>query len=189
MKVSFDLDSVIFDLNALMSRAFIGSGQQYTYPTNWNIYACYSVTIAQKMEELFRDDALYATPLLDKKIPAILNSLMERPDLEVFFVTERRTKQPLKTFNQLKSAGINCSFEQVYDQEGQKADVLKQIGTDLHFDDSPIVVKGCLKQQIPIVMISNHTTPYNYHLRNRVEHYTNLRNALIYKGLYLPKQL
>lgn len=189
MKVSFDLDSVIFDLNALMSRAFTGSGQKYTYPTNWNIYACYSADIAQKMECLFRDDYLYQTPLLDKKMPEILNSLMKRPDLEVCFVTERRTKQPLKTFNQLKSAGINCSFNQVYDQEGAKADILKQINTDLHFDDSPIVVKGCLEQHVPIVMISNNTTPYNYHLRNRVEHYVNLRTALICKGLYDPKHL
>lgn len=187
MKVSFDLDSVIFDLNPLMARAFVGSDCAYFYPTDWNIAAVYPEPIAQKMEYLFGDDLLYTTPLLDKEMPNILNSLMRRSDIKVCFVTERRKKQPLKTFRQLNGAGIRCSLNQVYDEYGAKADVLERIGVDLHFDDYPLVVAGCLEKHIPIVMISNPTTPYNHHLLNTVEHYADLRTALMAKGLYNQK--
>ena len=188
MKVSFDLDSVIFDLNVLMERAFIGSEQKFFYPTNWDIASVYPAPIVQRMEYLFGDDLLYTTPLLDKDMPKILNSLMRRSDIKVCFVTERRKKQPLKTFRQLNGAGIHCSLNQVYDEYGAKADVLERIGVDLHFDDSPLVVAGCLEKHIPIVMISNPTTPYNHHLLNKVEHYTDLRTAMMAKGLCNQKQ-
>lgn len=183
MTITFDLDSVIFDLDYLMAKAFDGSGKEYVRPTNWDVYKCYSLPIANKMVNLFKDDALYQTPLLDKNMPNILNNLMKRPNMRVLFVTERFLKQPLKTFMQLTNAGIQCDFSQVYDRYGAKADVLYDIHTDLHFDDSPIVVSGCLKKHIPIVMISNSTTPYNHHLRDKVEYYENLRAAMVSKGL------
>ena len=188
MKITFDLDSVIFDLNPLMAKAFDGAGRPYTYPTSWDLYECYPYTIALRMIQLFSDDALYNTPLLDDKIPAMLNNLMLRPDTNVFFVTQRVLKQPMKTFHQLKNAGINCELNQVYDKDGAKADILSDIHPDIHFDDSPVVVTGCLERSIPIVMISNRTTPYNHHLRGRVKHYENLRTAMVAQGLFDSRQ-
>jgi len=187
MTITFDLDSVIFDLNPLMAMAFDGTGMKYTYPTNWDIVKCYPFPIAYKMLDLFCDDALYKMPLIDKNIPNVLNNLMKRKDTNVLFVTERRLKQPIKTFQQLTNAGIQCNFSQVYDKHGAKSDILHDIKTDLHFDDSPIVVSGCIKKQIPIVMISNPTTPYNHHLLDAVEHYENLTAALKAKDLYLSR--
>lgn len=184
MRITFDLDSVIFDLNALMKIAFQERGQKYVYPKSWDMNRCYSPEIAARMYELFQDDRLYQTPLLDTKMPYILNSLMQRPGWEVLFVTERVLKQPEKSYMQLKNAGINCTYEQIYDQIGFKSDILKDIKPDIHFDDSPVVVKGCLKKNVPVVMISNKTTPYNYYLRNQVEHYSSLRKALLHTGIY-----
>lgn len=187
MKITFDLDSVIFDLNPLMAMAFDGTGMEYTYPISWNIYESYPLPIAYKMLNLFCDDELYRTPLLDKNIPNVLNNLMKRQDTQVLFVTERRLKQPIKTFQQLTNAGINCNFSQVYDKPGAKSDILYDIKTDLHFDDSPVVVSGCIEKHIPIVMISNPTTPYNHHLLDQVEHYETLSSALKAKGLYISR--
>lgn len=184
MRLTFDLDSVIFDLNALMKIAFEERGQEYVYPTNWDMNKCYTPEIAARMYELFQDDRLYQTPLLDTKMPYILNSLMNRPGWEVLFVTERVLKQPEKSYMQLKNAGINCTYEQIYDQIGFKSDILKGIKPDVHFDDSPMVVSGCLKKNVPVVMISNKTTPYNHYLRNQVVHYSSLRKALLYTGIY-----
>ena len=184
MKITFDLDSVIFDLNPLMAMAFEGTEWSYTYPTNWNPYECYPYQIASRLMDLFADDRLYKTPLIDNRIPAMLNDLMLRPNIQVLFVTQRVLKQPLKTFQQLKDAGIHCKFSQVYDKYGEKSDILHEIQTDLHFDDSPIVVSGCLERRVPVVMISNPTTPYNHHLRGRVEHYENLHSAMLAQGLF-----
>ena len=131
---------------------------------------------------------LYTMPVLDPGIPEILNKLMARPELDILFVTERKYKQPAKTFAQLRDAGIHCYFEQVYDRPGKKSDILKELQPDIHFDDSPFVISGCLEKNVPVVMISNDSTLYNHYLRGRVEHYNNLRHALIKKGIYNPRE-
>ena len=184
MKITIDLDTVIFDPRPLFKRAFKEVGQTFKKYHDWDLSKCYDEVVVKRIFELFNDDFLYTMPLLDKKIPYILNTVMQRPDMEVLFVTERILKQPQKTFQQLLNAGINCTFEQVYDQEGKKSDILYEIKTDLHFDDSPNVISGCIEKNIPIVMISNNATPYNHHLRQYVPYYPNLRSALIQCGIY-----
>ncbi len=185
-RITFDLDSVIFDIKPLYQRAFDICGQIYAKPTSWAVRECYDDKLSDTLLELFGDDMLYTLPVLDPGIPAILNKLMARPDLDILFVTERKYKQPAKTFAQLREAGINCSFDQVYDQEGKKSDILKGLNPDIHFDDSPFVISGCLAKNVPVVMISNNSTLYNHYLRPSVEHYSCLRRALIKKGIYNP---
>lgn len=187
-KVTFDLDSVIFSMKPLYQRAFDICGQQYVKPTSWILRECYDEQITQTLLDLFGDDMLYTMPVLDSGMPAILNSLIARPDLEILFVTERKYKRPDKTFAQLRDAGIKCYYEQVYDKEGKKSDILQDLKPDVHFDDSPFVVSGCLEKNVPVVMISNNSTLYNHHLRPHVEHYNSLRRALINKGIYNPRQ-
>lgn len=187
MKITIDLDQVLFDNRPLFTRAFENAGYtalKYAEYTDWNLRKCFDDDIVKELRKLFADDMLYSMPLVDRKIPYILNNLMQRPDLEVLFVTERMLKQPQKTFNQLLNAGINCNFEQVYDQEGKKTDILCELKTDLHFDDSPYVVSGCIEKSVPIVMISNNATKYNHYLRTDVPYYPNLRTALIQCGIY-----
>lgn len=189
MKITFDLDSVIFNLKPLEMEAFKRAGRPYIKATSWNLCYIDDENVCNNLRELWADDMLYSMPLIDKGIPHILNSLLQRPDLDIAFVTERRLKQPEKTFKQLTNAGIKCSFEQVYDQDGLKSDILKDLGTDMHFDDSPWVVSGCLEKKVPIVMISNNSTLYNHYLRDQVEHYKSLRQALIKKGIYKPTKI
>lgn len=184
MRVTFDLDDVIFDLSLITKTAFNRAGQPYVPLTTWNIEEICSTEVCQNLVDLWSSDMLYTMPVLDTKIPHILNCLMARPDMDILFVTERRLKQPQKTFRQLRNAGIKCRFNQVYDKTGLKSDILRELKPDIHFDDSPHVVAGCIEKSIPVVMISNDTTLYNHHLRNTVEHYTDLRTALIKKGLW-----
>ena len=183
MRITFDLDDVIFNMKPLTMEAFRRAGQPYVKTTSWNISEVYDEKVCEHLRELWADDMLYSMPVLDKKIPYILNDLMKRPDMDILFVTERRLKQPQKTFQQLRNAGINCSFNQVYDQEGHKSDILKELKPDLHFDDSPYVIQGCLEKSVPVVMISNNSTLYTHSLRDRVEYYTSLRTALNKKVL------
>ena len=186
MRITIDLDDVIFNTRPIFERVFTENGQYFTNNlyTNWDLSKCFDTVLVKKLYGLFKDDVLYSMPILDIKIPAVLNNLMQQPGLEVLFVTERLLKQPLKTFQQLQNAGIKCSLEQVYDKDGKKSDILHEIKTDLHFDDSPNVVSECIQKHVPIVMISNNATLYNYHLRNQVEHYETLLHALVQKGIY-----
>ena len=155
---------------------------------NWNVAEIYDEKVWNNLVELWGDDMLYSMPVLDAGMPYILNTLLKRHDLDIAFVTERKLKQPEKTFRQLRNAGIQCSFSQVYDQEGLKSDILRDIGTDIHFDDSPYVIQGCLQKDVPVVMISNNSTLYNHYLRDHVEYYSNLRTALFKKGIYTSQK-
>lgn len=183
MRVSFDLDSVIFDILPLYRRACAEFGVKYHKPYSWNVYEIYPENVAARLLELFADDALYKMPIISRQYPVILNNLLKNDKYDVFFVTQRRLKQPEKSFQQLRNAGINCNFTQVYDNPTPKVDVLKQIKTDLHFDDSPTVVTDCVRNGVNIVMISNQNTPYNHHLRGRVKYYNNLKTAMLKTGI------
>ena len=189
-KITFDLDSVIFDIKPLYKTAFRRAGVSYQKPTSWNLNEAYNnETVVNNLLELFGDDMLYQMPLLDKNIPYILNNLLKNPEYEILFVTERMHKQPAKTFDQLRGAGINCSYNQVVDQVGLKSDILKDLKTTMHFDDGPLVVAGCLDKGVPVTMISNNDTLYNHHLRNRVQYYDTLHRALIATGVYNPQHI
>lgn len=189
-KITFDLDSVIFDIKPLYKTAFRRAGVPYQKPTSWILKEAYNnETVVNNLLELFGDDMLYQMPLLDKNIPYILNNLMKNPEYDILFVTERMHKQPAKTFGQLRGAGINCSYNQVVDQVGLKSDILKDLKTTMHFDDGPLVVAGCLDKGVPVTMISNNDTLYNHHLRNRVQYYDTLHRALIATGVYNPQHI
>lgn len=188
-KITFDLDNVIFDMKPLYQMAFQRAGVPYSKPTSWNLNEAYdNPDVVNNLLELFGDDVLYQMPVLDKNIPYVLNSLIENPGYDVLFVTERMYKQPTKTFNQLRDAGIKCTYNQVVDKHGLKSDILKELKTDMHFDDGPLVVAGCLDKGVPVTMISNNNTLYNHHLRDRVPYYNCLRRALIANGIYNPRR-
>lgn len=185
MRLTFDLDNVIFNMKPLYQEAFRRAGIPFYKATDWNLQKSYNNDVlVNNLLELFKDDLLYTMPLLDRDIPNILNNLISRPGTEVLFVTERSLKQPEKTFMQLRRAGIKCDFNQVYDQNGKKPDILAKLNPDMHFDDGPMVVSGCLAKGVPITMISNNSTLYNHYLRGQVLHYNCLRNALIKQDIY-----
>lgn len=186
-RITFDLDNVIFDMKPLYKEAFRRAGVPYAKPTDWDLYKSYNnAAVVENLLELFGDDLLYKMPVLDREIPYVLNKLIIRRDLDVLFVTERKLKQPEKTFWQLRRAGIVCALNQVYDKDGKKSDILAELKPDMHFDDGPLVVSGCLEKNVPISMISNNNTLYNHYLRDRVAHYKTLRHALRANGLYNP---
>ena len=183
MKISFDLDSVIFDIEPLYKQANHEFGIEYKKATHWDLDKCYPNNVCTRLFELFKDDSLYTMPIISQEYPAILNNLLNNNNYEVFFVTQRRLQQPQKSFQQLRNAGINCQYHQVYDKKMPKVEVLKEIKTDLHFDDGPHVVSDCLREGVNIAMISNDNTLYNHYLRPRVQYYQDLKTALIKTGI------
>lgn len=183
MRISFDLDNVIFDIEPLYRQAHREFKHTYRAPTSWYVTECYPENVATRLIELFQDDVLYKMPLISAEYPMILNNLLQNKEYQVFFVTQRLLHQPEKSFAQLLGAGINCRFDQVYDNPKPKVEVLKKIQPDLHFDDSPGVVADCLHDGVNIAMISNQTTLYNHRMRPYVKYYSDLKTALIKTGI------
>jgi hypothetical protein len=81
----------------------------------------------------------------------------------------------------LKRAGIIFQDSRLIHSK-PKLDALKEYKIDLCFDDAPHVISDCIANNIDVVMISNDDTPYNHHLRDSVEHYSDLMTALKRRG-------
>jgi hypothetical protein len=168
-------------MEPLYKMAFEGSGVSYTPSTDWDIYKNYPASICDRLVELFKSPQLYQNPLLDKKIPDVLRTVYNSGVFKVHYVTERFVKNPEMTFNQLKSAGLPVVQSDVYDMNLPNVEVLKQIGSALHFDDSPNIVNDCLKHGVKCVMISNDKTLYNHFMRGKVRWYPDIITALKHK--------
>ena len=176
MKISFDLDNVLFDMEAVYKKACIDCNIKFYRPKLWDVYQCYPKEVADRMKYLFGQDILYTMPIINKKFVKIINDLMK--EHEIYFVSQRKIKQPEKSYQQIINSGIKCDFNQIYDKDLPKFKVLQELNVNLHFDDSPVVVEDCIKYNIPIVMISNYKTLYNHYLRDKVEYYKNIQEAL-----------
>jgi FMN phosphatase YigB (HAD superfamily) len=178
INVSIDLDNTLFDMEPLYKMAFRETGFPYTPATKWDLYKVYPTRVADRLVELFKSEHLYKNPLLDEKIPVVVNRVYNSKMFKVHYVTERFVKNPEKTFNQLKSAGLPCAREDVFDMPAPKVEVLKSIDSHVHFDDSPNIISDCIKHGVRCVMISNDKTLYNHELRGHVIWFPNIMTAL-----------
>lgn len=184
MRVSFDLDNTIFNLNELYEQACAKHNYKYYPPTSWDMFKCYPTEVAQELYNMFRTDAIYHTSLLHKELPYALNSLYKHENFKPYFITERSIIQPDKDRKQLTDAGIICNPDRIVDHH-PKIESLKQYQTELHFDDSPKVIQDCIENHIDCIMISNDNTPYNHSMRKYVQHYPSLMIALQQRGLII----
>ena len=195
-KISIDLDWTLFDLEPIIKSAFKGSREKYTRQKFFLIQDCYSPEIVKKLERLLNSKLFYETPLLDQKIPDILNRVYFSGQYNVNYVTDRSLysldeyflenqtinegleKNLDKTIKQLINSKIPCNKENVFELKMRKIEVLKKIKSELHFDDAPHIIESCQKNGIPCVMISNDKTLYNHFLRDKVKWYPNMVAAL-----------
>lgn len=183
MNITFDLDGVIFDIEQLYKEAFRIHNIPYKPISDWNLYKSCPKEVADSMMKLFTSHKLYDTHLIDARTSTYINEMLGKDKYRISFVTERLVKNQILDYKQLITSGIQARMGQVYDEDLPKVEVLKMLGSNLHFDDSPKVVEGCLDSKIPIVMISNKSTEFNHYLRDKVEHYASLNEALLGRRL------
>lgn len=184
MRVSFDLDNTIFNLNDLYVKACYKHDADYRHPTDWDMYNCYPQQVADELYKMFRTDEIYKTRLLDAKIPYALNTIYNHPNFKSYFITERAIVHPDKDRQQLLNAGIICGPDRIVDHH-PKIEALKNYQIELHFDDSPKIIQDCIENHIDCIMISNDNTPYNHSMRKYVQHYPSLMVALQQRGLII----
>ena len=181
LKIAIDLDNTVFNTAIIIRDICVRNNVNFGDLTSYNPYECVPKHVADEIMMAFDSVELRNMPVLHKKLPEILNMLMVRPDLDVYFITERPIATADMDIGQLKRAGIKCANNKIVNYK-PKIDALRNYGINLCFDDSPLVVADCLANNIDVVMISNDDTVYNHHLRGDVEHYTNLLDALTARG-------
>jgi hypothetical protein len=179
MKIGLDLDNCVFDAEPLYKQAFTRTEYKYYPPKNYWIGEAYPKPVADNLYKIFRSEAVLWTKPFDFKLPGLINLISTNPQHEVHVITARELPNAKDgTINQLRRNGIYIPNENIHITDFDKVQLAKFLKLDVIFDDSPIVIQNCLDNNIPCVMISTPVTPYNHHLRNKVEHYTSLYKAL-----------
>lgn len=197
MNIGIDLDNCVFDLEPLYKQAFNHTQYSYTRPKKWDIYEEYPKEIADYLLKIFASDAIFYTPLLNQKIPYVLNKLNNIHNVQVItarlgnnkIININNHKQSLltyKTHEQLKRSNIHIQSSNINVTQKSKINTIKKHKIDIMFDDSPHIIEECLTNNINCVMISNEKTLYNHYLRNKVKYYSDLVTA-IYKSNLLQK--
>ena len=181
LKIAIDLDNTVFNTAIMIRDICARNGVDFNLLTSYDPYECVPQHVADEIITAFDSIELRDMPVLHKKLPETLNMMLVRPDIDVYFITERPIATANMDIGQLKRAGIKCNKNQVVNYK-PKIDALRNYGINLCFDDSPLVVADCLANNIEVAMISNKDTPYNHHLRGQVEHYPDLMTALGHKG-------
>ena len=182
LKIAIDLDNTVFNTAIMVRDICVRNGVDFGILTSYDPYQCVPRHVADEIIAAFDSIELHNMPVLNKKIPEILNQIMTRPDMEIYFITERPIATIDMDIGQLNRAGIMCTRTQIVHCK-PKIKALCNYGIRLCFDDSPNVVTDCVANNIDIVMISNNDTPYNHQLRKHVKHCPDLVTALARCGI------
>lgn len=180
-KIAIDLDNTVFDTARLIHDICARHNADFNAMTSYDLYTCLPKNVVDEIMNAFNTVELHNMPVLHSKIPEILNKMHDRPDTEVYFITERPVAAADMDIGQLTRAGIIFDRKNIVHCK-PKIDALRDYGINLCFDDSPNIVRDCITNNIDVVMISNQDTPYNHDLRNSVEYYANLADALVARG-------
>lgn len=180
--LTIDLDNTVFNTTPIFKEAFKRYNKKFYYSTDFDIKKCYPNDVANEIVRLFSDELWYSTTLFNKEIPTILNKLNDFYD--IYYVSSRIGENPkIDSYNQLLKNGIKCTLDQIIKASDNKVKILKNLHTDLHFDDGPHVIEGCLNFNIDCHMISSKEMRYNHYLRNKVKYSKNLKEAIIKEKL------
>jgi hypothetical protein len=179
--ITFDLDNTIFH-NAIpiCKAAFFEAGLKF-HTTKFYDYSDYPEKVREIIWRLYGELKHLDLPPFNKKLPGLINALTLSEEYRVSFVTTRddRYGGP-ETPRQFQRYGIILGPGQLFHSihSKDKGGVLKEIGSDLHYDDEPKAIESCITNGVDSIMISNRGTLYNHHLRGKAKWTTSLAKSL-----------
>lgn len=173
MKIAFDLDDTLFNLNNEIKKIFESFGMKYYPAINWEM-SNYPTIIQDKIHELYCDPERMcsiepfhgALDLIDK---------LTRLNNEVIIITARN-----KNYEHLIKEMIKCWFPEsinvfVVGFNQSKADIMINENVEIFVDDCPLYLEEYEKLSISCIMISNKETRYNWYLRDKIFHVENVK--------------
>ena len=182
MRIAINLDNTVFDTTRMIRDICARNNVDFNMMAIYDVYQCFPQNVADEIMRAFDSPELRNMPVLNQNIPQTLNYITTRPDTDVYFITERPVATAHMDIKQLKNAGIIFNPNNIVHRK-PKIGALCDYHINLCFDDSPNIVRDCIKNNIDVVMISNEGTPYNHYLRGTVEYYPDLITALRRRGI------
>ena len=175
--VSVDLDNTLFLNKAVFKKVFEKHGIDY-YPSKYWDMRDYPNEIRKEIFELFNKKEFVNQPLKEKDIGKLLNETSKAFDIK--FVSSRGELLFLETARRLMVEFPDFfTLDKLLFSSSRKSDTLKTMDLEMHFDDSPEVIKDLKKNNLSFTMISNGDTLYNHELRKNTSYVEKLSDGLI----------
>jgi FMN phosphatase YigB (HAD superfamily) len=160
--ITFDIDGVVFDTNRLAAEIITSHGLTPRFD-DWN-FSWLPKNIRSDVYKTYYGEDIKRGPLTSEMLPIYIHILSQ--DYDIYFVSARPAILLDATIEQFARNGIDITREQlILLDNSNKADVLQDLETVLHIDDSDTVIRSCLKYNLNHCMISNEMTGYNHYLR------------------------
>lgn len=175
--VSVDLDNTLFLNKAVFKKVFEKYGIDYYPSKHWDMRD-YPNEIRKEIFELFNKKEFVNQPLIEKDIGKLLNETNKAFDVK--FVSSRGELLFLETARRLMVEFPDFfTLDKLLFSSSRKSDTLKTMDLEMHFDDSPEVIKDLKKNDLSFTMISNGDTLYNHELRKNTSYVEKLSDGLI----------
>lgn len=166
--IAIDLDTVILDTNCIQRYAFAYHNIPYYDSVDW-AQSNYPEEVRRTIDEMYKDKNLMTKFLPFKEDLQAINDLLVYWKLEghtLFCVTAREKLHSEKTAEYILSRLPHITSIKFTEGCKNKMEVFKDLKVDLVIDDSPVVVSDCIKNKIPVILISDDHTLYSHHLRD-----------------------
>ena len=165
MNIGIDLDGVVFNMDFLFRRVHESYGIPYNYPTEWSM-SCYREDVKEEIFRYFKNPYLMTSLPLLNDLNDTINyfNVLKSKGHKLFIVSSRYDEVHIESLTLVTELFGNY-IEENHIVEGSKIPALKYFDIDIMIDDSPNVIQGCIDNDIVPIMISNKTTPYNYHMQ------------------------
>jgi len=165
-RIGIDLDNVLMDISFIFKLAFQYFGEEFYYTKYWD-FDDYPEYIKNKIFEMFKEEYIMVDliPFIHpvKDIQKVFKHLKDN-NYDIHIVTNRDYPQTYRLEELLYINFIEIDNIHVCGIGNSKVDIIKKNNIDIMIDDSPVVIKDCLDNDIPVIMVSNETTLYNHYL-------------------------
>lgn len=180
IKIGLDLDNCIFDSEPIYKKAFEGTKYIYFLPQKYLITETYPKEVADRLLHLFQCEDTYLTKPYDSTLSKYINTLIDNNECEFHIITARKSFDDplLDTYKQLQQYKFNIPLSKIHITTLNKTSTIIKYKIDYMLDDNPHVIEDCLNTKTTPILISNEKTPYNQHLRNKVEWHPDVKTAL-----------
>jgi uncharacterized HAD superfamily protein len=174
MRIGIDLDSVMLDLNFLFETVHARHYEAYQPPVDWKM-SNFKQEIREELFAAFRNSRtmshlMWLHPL--GQIQSFMRELKSEGH-NLYIISSRFEEVQNETFMMIHAA-FGDYYKTAWIKEGSKIEAFQLFKIDIHIDDSPSVIQDCITSKVIPIMISNATTPYNFHMREKVNNCDNL---------------
>jgi len=164
MRIAFDLDDCLVDLDSEVEKIFIKYNMKKFAPINWYL-SNYPEPIRSETFELFSDPKRMCNLKPFPKAVEVIDKL-KKLGHNVIVITARDLEYKEQTIEYVQNLfNVKCF---VTEPNKSKLDILLSEKIETFIDDSPVHILEYQKAGINMIMVCNENSLYNHHMKEHV---------------------